>query len=242
MIAILDPQKILAEQLEEVNGAIAAARAAQAAWAQRPIAERARLIGNLRPFFAAEASTIAEITGVVGDRPVAEKLVSEVLPLLDACRFLEQNAARILRPRRHGWRGRPLWLHGSSFQIHRKPFGVVLIVGAGNYPLVIPAVQIVHALVAGNAVVVKPAEGASAAFGQCSRNTPPKSRGSPAPSAHVPWRKRSFRKCCRSSTPAGSSSRTRRAFCGRAGMDRGVARFGFMAARFKFIANRSASC
>jgi aldehyde dehydrogenase (NAD+) len=93
---------------------------------------------------------------------VAEKIVSEVLPLLDACRFLEKNAARILRPPRHGSRGRPLWLHGSSFQIHRKPFGVVLIVGAGNYPLFIPAVQIVHALVAGNAVVVKPAEGASA--------------------------------------------------------------------------------
>ena len=157
MIAILDPQKILAEQLEEVNGATAAARAAQIGWPQRPTAERARLIGNLRPLLAAEAHTIAEITGVAGDRPVAEKLVSEVLPLLDACRFLQNNAAHILRPQRFGRRGRPVWLHGHSFEVHRKPFGVVLIVGPANYPLFIPAVQMLHALVAGNAVLIKPA-------------------------------------------------------------------------------------
>lgn len=157
MIAILDPRKILAEQLDEVNGALTAARAAQTAWAERPTAERARLIGDLRPLLAAEANTIAEITGVVGDRPVAEKLVSEVLPLLDACRFLQKNAARILRAQRFGRRGRPVWLHGHSFEVRRKPFGVVLIVGPSNYPLFIPAVQMLHALVAGNAVLIKPA-------------------------------------------------------------------------------------
>ena len=157
MIAMLDPQKILAEQLDEVNGALAAARIAQTCWAQRPSSERARLIGDLRPLLAAEANTIAEITGVVGDRPVAEKLVSEVLPLLDACRFLQNNAGRILRPQRFGRRGRPVWLHGHSFEVHRKPFGVVLIVGPANYPLFIPAVQMLHALAAGNAVLIKPA-------------------------------------------------------------------------------------
>jgi aldehyde dehydrogenase (NAD+) len=107
MIAILDRQKIVAEQLEEVNGALVAARAAQNVWAQRPAAARARLIGELRPLLAAEANTMAEITGVVGDRPVAEKLVSEVLPLLDACRFLQKNAASILRPQRFGRRAGP---------------------------------------------------------------------------------------------------------------------------------------
>jgi acyl-CoA reductase-like NAD-dependent aldehyde dehydrogenase len=127
-----------------------------------PVAERTRRIGDIRPVLAERATEFARSAGSVSARPIAEKLVSEVLPLLEACRFLQKNAARILRSRRHGSRGRPLWLHGSSFEVHRKPFGVVLIVGAGNYPLFIPAVQIIHALVAGNAVVVKPAEGASA--------------------------------------------------------------------------------
>jgi aldehyde dehydrogenase (NAD+) len=55
-----------------------------------------------------------------------------------------------------------VWLHGSSFEVQRKPYGVILIVTAGNYPLFLPGVQMLHALVAGNAVLLKPAEGASA--------------------------------------------------------------------------------
>ena len=161
MIAILDPRQIQAEQFEEVRGAVAAARSAQAEWALRSVEERARIIGDLRPLLADEASAIAEVTGAVGDRPIAEKLVSEVLPLLDACRFLQKNAARILRSQRFGRKGRPLWLHGHSFEVHRNPFGVVLIVGPSNYPLFIPAVQMLHALAAGNAVLIKPAPDAT---------------------------------------------------------------------------------
>jgi acyl-CoA reductase-like NAD-dependent aldehyde dehydrogenase len=162
MIAIYDEREALAAMRSEVRDAISAARAAQHGWAALPAHDRAAKIGAIRPLLAQHAADIAGITGSVGGRPVAEKLVSEVLPLLEACRFLQKNTARILRPRRHGSRGRPLWLQGSSFEVHRKPFGVVLIVGAGNYRLFIPAVQIVHALAAGNAVIVKPAENASA--------------------------------------------------------------------------------
>ena len=161
MIAILDPEKILAQQRDEVSAALATARNAQVQWAQRPAAERAQLIGDLRPLLAGEAENIAQVAAAVGERPVAEKLVSEVLPLLDACRFLQKNAARILRTRRFGRSGRPAWLHGSSFEVQRKPFGIVLIVGPSNYPLFIPAVQMLHALAAGNAVLIKPAPDAT---------------------------------------------------------------------------------
>ena len=63
---------------------------------------------------------------------VAEKLVSEVLPLADACRWLERNAARVLAPRRCGKRGRPFWMRGVSFEVQRQPFGVVLVIGPGK--------------------------------------------------------------------------------------------------------------
>ena len=161
MIAVIDHEQMLAAAAEETREAIATARRAQATWAATSIADRARHIGSLRPMLAAQATEMARAAGSIAGRPVAEKLVSEVLPLLEACRFLEKNAARILAPKRHGRRGRPVWLHGSSFEISRKPFGVILIVGPRNYPLFIPVVQMLHALVAGNAVVLKPAEGAS---------------------------------------------------------------------------------
>ncbi len=90
---------------------------------------------------------------------MAEKLVSEVLPLADACRWLEKNAARVLASRRCGKSQRPFWLKGVSFEVQRMPFGVVLVIGPGNYPLFLPAVHALHALAAGNAVLLKPAPG-----------------------------------------------------------------------------------
>lgn len=141
----------------DVRAAISAARVAQASWTLRSIRERAKLIGALRPLLAQHADEFARVTAAIGQRPVAEKMVSEVLPLLEACRFLEKNAARILRTKRFARRGRPLWLYGSTFDVQRKPFGVVLIVGPANYPFFIPLVQMLHALAAGNAVALKPA-------------------------------------------------------------------------------------
>ncbi len=162
MIAVLDQRGMLETDAEEVRHAIISARNAQVDWAQRRISERAQLIGTLRPLLAECTTELARIAGAVNGRPVAEKIVSEVLPLLESARFLEKNAARILRPKRFGAAGRPLWLSGSSFEVARAPFGLVLIVAPANYPLFIPAVQILHALAAGNAVLVKPAACASA--------------------------------------------------------------------------------
>ncbi len=162
MIALYDPARIRTAEHHEVHEALHAARGAQLAWAARPTAERAKLIGGLRPLLAAKVNDLARATASVSNRPLAEKIVSEVFPLLEACRFLEKNAARILRSQRFGAAGRPLWLPGSRFEVRRKPFGVVLIVGPRNYPLFLPVVQMLHALTAGNAVLIKPAEGASA--------------------------------------------------------------------------------
>ena len=50
-------------------------------------------------------------------RNVADTLVSEVLPLAEACRFLEREARWILAPQRLSAHGRPFWLAG----LPRKP-------------------------------------------------------------------------------------------------------------------------
>lgn len=53
--------------------------------------------------------------------------------------------------------------------IQREPFGIVLVIGPSNYPLFLPAVHALQALVAGNAVILKPGRGglaAAAAFAQ----------------------------------------------------------------------------
>ncbi len=146
-----------------MNAVMDRARAAQVRWAQVPLVERLRRVRILRSRIAAEALELAGASASARNRPVREALTAEVLPLVEACRFLERNARRILAPRKIGWRGRPLWLPGVRSQIDRVPFGVVLIIGPGNYPLFLPGVQAIQALAAGNAVILKPGVGGSGA-------------------------------------------------------------------------------
>ena len=135
------------------------ARTAQSRWSLTQIRERLRIVRALRHLIAENADNLASLAASVSDRPIAEKLVSEVLPLADACRWLEKSAPRVLATRCCGSRGRPFWMQGVTFEVQRQPFGLVLVIGPGNYPLFLPAVHTLHALVAGNAVLLKPAPG-----------------------------------------------------------------------------------
>jgi acyl-CoA reductase-like NAD-dependent aldehyde dehydrogenase len=140
-----------------------AARQAQARWGRSPLAQRIGVVRNLRGLIAENASQLAEASASARFRPMLESLTAEVLPLAEACRFLEREAGKLLKPQRLGKRGRPLWLAGVCSEIQREPFGVVLIIGPGNYPLLLPGVQLIQALVAGNAVWLKPGVGGTTA-------------------------------------------------------------------------------
>lgn len=47
-------------------------------------------------------------------------------------------------------------------EIHKDPFGVVLIIGAWNYPLQLTLLPVAGAIAAGNCVIIKPSEVAPA--------------------------------------------------------------------------------
>jgi aldehyde dehydrogenase (NAD+) len=145
-----------------VESAMTSARAAQSRWACTPLTRRLELIHELRRLIAENSLELAEDSVSARQRPALESLTAEVLPLAEACRFLEREAEKTLAPRRLGRRGLPLWLAGVRSEIHREPFGVILIIGPGNYPLLLPGVQMIQALVAGNAVLLKPGIGGTA--------------------------------------------------------------------------------
>src|SRR5213079_2150040 len=75
-------------------------------------------------------------------------------------KYLEQDARRLLKPRRVRGKFRPTWLFGSRDAVHRRPWGVVGVIGTWNYPLYLNAGQLAQALVAGNGVLWKPSENA----------------------------------------------------------------------------------
>ncbi len=137
---------------------VAATRPAQQAWAEVPLRERLRPVRMLRHLLVTECDALCAAVARDLGKPDEETLASEVLPLADACRFLERQAGRLLRPRRVPWTLRPRWLWGQSDTVYRRPRGVVGIIGTWNYPLLLNGVQIAQALTAGNAVLWKPSE------------------------------------------------------------------------------------
>jgi acyl-CoA reductase-like NAD-dependent aldehyde dehydrogenase len=122
-----------------------------------------RWVREVRRQIVERAAQLIDSVEFPSRRGPLETLSAEILPLADACRFLEQTAAKTLAPRRLSRRGRPLWLQRVSVELQRDPFGVVLIVGAANYPLLLMGVHALQGLVAGNAVVLKPGRGATPA-------------------------------------------------------------------------------
>jgi len=153
------------------QAALGQARVAQRGWAQTTLRARLTILRRARNRIAAAAVQIARSVprSEPNDQPgalhrtVADTLVSEVLPLAEACRYLEREARWILAPQRLSTHARPLWLRRVTAETRREPFGVVLLIAPANYPLFLPGVQALQALAAGNAVLWKPAPGGTAA-------------------------------------------------------------------------------
>src|SRR6478735_5156794 len=139
---------------------VAAARAAQQAWSRASVRDRLRPIRRLRTLLVERADDLIAVVNAEIGRPAVEVIGSELLPTAAALKFLEQEARRILAPRTIGSRLRPTWLMGCRDVVHRRPWGVVGIIGTWNYPIFLNAVQAAQAVMAGNAVVWKPSENA----------------------------------------------------------------------------------
>lgn len=97
----------------------------------------------------------AAVKSDVGRAP-NEVFATDLVPTASAAKFLERRAGRLLAPRRVG--GRPLWLWGCQDVVHRRPRGVIGLIGTWNYPIFLNAIPILHALAAGNGVLWKPSE------------------------------------------------------------------------------------
>jgi acyl-CoA reductase-like NAD-dependent aldehyde dehydrogenase len=140
----------------DVCQAVARARAAQKQWAALDVGRRIRILGEFQRVLHAKKTEVARLIAREAGKPYIEALLTEVLVVLDAARFLIENARSFLRehPLPHG----NLAMKTKSGRIIREPRGVIGIVAPWNYPLSIPAVETLAALVTGNAVVLKPSE------------------------------------------------------------------------------------
>src|ERR1700751_4235169 len=140
----------------EVRQAVARARDAQKAWAAVDVGKRTKILGEFQHLLHAKKTDVARLIAREAGKPYIEAMLTEVLVVLDATRFLIENARSFLRehPLPHG----SLAMKTKPGHILREPRGVIGIVSPWNYPLSIPAVETLAAIVTGNAVVLKPSE------------------------------------------------------------------------------------
>jgi acyl-CoA reductase-like NAD-dependent aldehyde dehydrogenase len=140
----------------EVCAAVAHAHATQPEWNAWGIRNRVQVLRRFQQILLAHKTDIARRITQEAGKPLVEALLTEVLVVLDATRFLIENAYAILHEEKlpHG----NLAMKTKSGRILHEPFGVVGIISPWNYPFCIPATEALAALVAGNAVVLKPSE------------------------------------------------------------------------------------
>jgi len=140
----------------EVVAAVARARAAQAAWADLGVRARIEILRRFQRLLQQNKDQIARSIARENGKPQVEALLTEVLVGLDAARFLIENAYAVLKPEPvpHG----NLIMKAKSAHLLREPYGVIGIISPWNYPFSTPATEGLAALVAGNAVVMKPSE------------------------------------------------------------------------------------
>jgi acyl-CoA reductase-like NAD-dependent aldehyde dehydrogenase len=135
---------------EHVDAAVAAAKAAQPAWAGMTFTERAQIL----------AAGIAKLESDI-DRRAAVFVRENGKPLAEARGELMSVPRRQQMALAHAAEldaGRSLAApHGRTFVVNR-PYGVVVSIVPWNSPVVLAFTQIVAALLAGNCVVLKPPE------------------------------------------------------------------------------------
>ncbi len=140
----------------DVSRAVARARAARKSWAALSFRERGAVVMRARALVLEELEDIASLVSRESGKPSAEAVSMEIVPTLDLMRFFARKTERMLRPERIG-----IGLYnllGRTSHIEYRPLGVVGVISPWNFPWATPLDEVVMALMAGNAVVLKPSE------------------------------------------------------------------------------------
>jgi succinate-semialdehyde dehydrogenase/glutarate-semialdehyde dehydrogenase len=138
----------------DVALALEAARKAQPEWASAGFRARQRVLERALKILVERQDEFLDVIVSETGKPREEALVSEILAACDALQFYAKRAGRILADRTL-----PLHLMKTKkLRISYRPLGVVGIITPWNFPFLLALNPTVQALMAGNAVLLKPSE------------------------------------------------------------------------------------
>jgi len=135
---------------------IAAGRRAASLWSAVSVPERLRRLQPLRQRLIGDAERIVDCIRLCSGKTRNEALTGELYPVLELLAFYRRHAERVLAG--YGVATSPLLFPGSTAQVERKAFGLVAVFAPWNYPFQLALAPLLTALIAGNAVILKPSE------------------------------------------------------------------------------------
>lgn len=135
----------------DVEAAVRVLREGQRAWAERPLDERCRIILRFHDLVLARRDEGLDLAQWETGK-ARKDAIEELLDICITARHYARDAGRLLRPRRH--RGVFPGVVGVTQVQHPK--GVVGILAPWNYPLTMAITDGLPALIAGNAILLKP--------------------------------------------------------------------------------------
>jgi RHH-type proline utilization regulon transcriptional repressor/proline dehydrogenase/delta 1-pyrroline-5-carboxylate dehydrogenase len=136
--------------VEHAEAAVRAARAAFPQWAATPAPDRALILIKAASMMRIRRFVLAAWEVYECGKPWAEA-DADVAEAIDFCEFYAREMIRLAVPRQRDAAGE------TNFAEHIAR-GVAVVIPPWNFPLAIPTGMTVAALVAGNAVILKPAE------------------------------------------------------------------------------------
>lgn len=135
----------------DVDAAFVAARAAQADWAARPVSERLAVVTRYRDLVIKNREFLMDmLQAEAGKARWAAQ--EEIVDLMANANYYARVGAKLLKP--HNVQALLPGLGKTT--VGYQPKGVVGVISPWNYPMTLTASDSVPALLAGNAVVLKP--------------------------------------------------------------------------------------
>ncbi len=145
--------EVKSHNADECREALNRARKAQKVWEAVGLEERIRVVKRFGDALLDHADEMCRLISRENGKVLQEALQMEVFPIVDLTSYFTGRAKQILAPKPISMH---LLKHRHSY-IHYRPKGTVLIISPWNFPFSIPYGEVVMALLAGNAVVLKPA-------------------------------------------------------------------------------------
>jgi succinate-semialdehyde dehydrogenase/glutarate-semialdehyde dehydrogenase len=124
-------------------------------WAQLPLADRARYMRRAGQVIIDHLDDFATLLTREQGKPRSESLSMELVPTIDALRWLAEAGPGLLADERVSM---PVFMKQKRSRHAFEPLGVVGVIAPWNYPWSIPFGEVAFALMAGNGVVLKPSE------------------------------------------------------------------------------------